>query len=75
MALHPETEQVVAEGRAGWQVVLGVAGLVVLVVVGVLLLSGGGHGPGRHAPGSGRSTSPVETTPPAGHVPPSEGHG
>lgn len=66
------------EGRARWQVVVGVVGVVVLIVVGALLLAGGGHGPGRHAPGGGTGPSPAdatELTPPVGHVPPSGGHG
>lgn len=45
-------------------VIAGVA--VTLVVIAVLTLSGGGHGPGRHLPGG--DDGAVET--PDGHQPP-----
>jgi hypothetical protein len=49
-----------------WVKVFGAVALVIVVLFVILLVSGrgGGHGPGRHAPGSG--TSGGHTGPPPG---------
>ena len=39
-------------GIARWQKVVGVIGLVVFLGLGILLLTGGDHGPGMHTPPS-----------------------
>jgi hypothetical protein len=49
-----------------WLKVFGIVALVVILLVGVLLLVGGEHGPGRHAPSDGGGGH----TPPAGGDPP-----
>lgn len=66
------------DGPARWQLVVAVVGLLVVVVLGVLLASGGGHGPGRHAPAGGTATSPADAPDdlaPAEHAPPAGEHG
>lgn len=59
---EPETRR--APGTPRWVKVLGIAGVVaVLLVIGAMLLSGGQHGPGRHAPAT---DSGIATPPPSG---------
>lgn len=44
-----------------WLKVFGIIALVVILLVGILLLIGGEHGPGRHAPsgaGGGHASAP-----------------
>jgi hypothetical protein len=54
-------------GLAGWQKVVGIVGLALLLVLAVLLAAGD-HGPGRHAPGGSQEQSTnVEGA--AGHDP------
>lgn len=58
-----------------WVKVFGIIALVVIVLFVILLLSGRGHGPGRHTPSSGGDTLGVSVTAPGaggGHKP-SEG--
>lgn len=54
------------QGMPLWAKALAVIGLLLVLLVVVLLITGqtGGHGPGRHAPGSSPSGS--HTGPPAG---------
>ena len=73
-------------GAPRWVKVLGILAVVVVVLVGVMLLTGGAgeHGPGRHSgggdtpsEGTGGQTPPAERhTPPGaeGHQPPPGGH-
>ena len=52
-------------GTPSWVKVFGVIALVVVVLfVVVLLVRGGEHGPGRHAPGGGSDTPGGQTGPP-----------
>ena len=44
-----------------WVIIFGLLALIAVVVVGIMLLSGGEHGPGRHMRGGGGSN---------GHTPP-----
>ncbi len=37
-------------GMPRWVKILGIIALVVIVLLAVMLVSGGGHGPGRHTP-------------------------
>ncbi|MFI0452741.1 hypothetical protein [Actinomadura sp. 6N118] len=60
-------------GIPRWVKVAGaVVGLLVLLAVVVMLMSGGGHTPRRHG-GDPSSTPPASV--PAGHTPPTGGHG
>ncbi len=43
-------------GLAGWQKLVGIIGLVVVLVLAILL-TGGDHGPGRHASGGSQEQS------------------
>lgn len=60
--------------------VLGIVALVLILLVGVLLLTGGGnHGPGRHTgSGDAGSQAPPSSVPESGgsggHTPPAGGH-
>ena len=45
-------------GTPRWVKVSGLIGLILVVLFVVLLLFGGGHGPGRHGPPSVGPTSP-----------------
>lgn len=60
-----------AEGRsgglAGWQKVIGIVGLALVVLLAILLATGD-HGPGRHVPGGGRE-QPAEAEDIPGHDP------
>ncbi|MGH2753356.1 MAG: hypothetical protein ACRDLB_02885 [Actinomycetota bacterium] len=46
--------------RPGWVKVSIIVVLVVVAVVIVMAIAGGEHGPGRHFPGGGDHTAPVE---------------
>ena len=60
-------------GMPRWVKAFGVITLVVVVLLGILLLTGGGnHGPGRHT-GSG-DTRPAAVQEAGGHQPPAGGH-
>ena len=59
-------------GMPRWVKVLGGIALLVVVLVGIFLLTGGNHGPGRHT-GSGGSP-PAEVQEAGGHQPPAGGH-
>ncbi len=69
-------------GAPRWVKVFGVIALVLVLLVGILLLTGGGpggHGPGRHSSGgdAGGQTPPSSATKPrdaGGHEPPAGGH-
>jgi ABC-type transporter Mla subunit MlaD len=51
-------------GTPRWVKLFGIIALILVLLVGVMLLSGGEHGPGRHMP----SVSVTEVhTPPVGH--------
>lgn len=54
-------------GLAGWQKSLGIIGLAVVLVL-VILLATGDHGPGRHAPG-GSQEQPTDVEDGPGHDP------
>ncbi len=43
-------------GLAGWQKALGIIGLVVVLLL-VIMLAGGRHGPGRHGSSGGQGPS------------------
>ena len=68
-----------------WVKIVGIIALVLVLLVGIMLLTGvgGDHGPGRHMPSGGAGDTPppivtVDPTPsgggPGGHTPPVE-HG
>ena len=59
-------------GMPRWVKVLGGIALLVVVLVAILLLTGGNHGPGRHT-GSGVSPR-AEVQEAGGHQPPAGGH-
>lgn len=66
-------------GTPRWVKVFGALALVAVVLVVILLLSGGDHGPGRHsdAGGAASQTRPSHTEDPgaaAGHQPPAGAH-
>jgi len=68
------------EGTPRWVKMSGIVALVLILLVGVLLVTGGGnHGPGRHT-GSGDAGSPAppsrvpESGGDGGHTPPAGGH-
>jgi len=42
-----------------WVRVLGIIIVVLLLLIGIMLLIGGEHGPGRHAPPAGENTPPA----------------
>lgn len=43
-----------------WQILVGVLGIAVLVIVAILKLGGEGHGPGMHASGADANADPVD---------------
>lgn len=47
-------------GVRPWQIVVAVLGIAVLVVVSILKLGGGGHGPGMHAPTAEAGADPID---------------
>jgi hypothetical protein len=63
-----------------WVKVFGIIALVLVLLVGILLVAGGDHGPGRHtSPGdAGGQTPPSKATESGGggggHKPPAGGH-
>jgi hypothetical protein len=66
-------------GTPRWVKVFGALALVAVVLVVILLLSGGDHGPGRHsdAGGAASQTQPSRTGDPdaaGGHTPPAGAH-
>ncbi len=67
-------------GAPRWVKVLGIIAVVLVVLVGVVLLTGGGgHGPGRHTPSgdAGGQPPPSSVTGSGGaggHKPPAGGH-
>ena len=66
-AAGPGRESIVGTPRWVW--VAGIIALVVALLFGIMILTGGvgDHGPGRHAPPDGDSV--VHIPPPGGHVP------
>lgn len=68
-------------GTPRWVKVLGGIAIVLVLLVGTALLTGGGsHGPGRHTPsGDAGGPTPPSSAPgsggAAGHQPPAGGHG
>jgi len=65
-------------GTPRWVKLVGVIALVLVLLIGVMLLTGrGSHGPGRHAPsGDAGAKAPASslTDPSGGHTPPAGGH-
>ena len=67
-------------GMPRWVRMFGIAALVlVLILVGMIVIGGGNHGPGRHTgSGDARDRTPpaggAEGRRPAGHTPPERGH-
>jgi len=63
-------------GTPRWVKVFGAIAVVLVLLVGILLLSGGNHGPGRHTgSGDGRQTTALNVSESeAGHQPPAGGH-
>jgi hypothetical protein len=55
-----------------WVKVFGFIALVLILLVGVVMLTGGGggHGPGRHAPPASVTEIPASSADPGGHPPP-----
>jgi hypothetical protein len=51
-----------------WVKVFGIIALVLVLLIGIMLLSGGEHGPGRHLP----PASVTESGDAGGHTPPIE---
>ena len=47
-------------GPPRWVKVFAIVAVVVVVLLGILLLSGGGHGPGRHTGDEGGQTPSVQ---------------
>ncbi len=47
-------------GAPRWVKVFGIIALVLVVLVGILLMTGGGHGPGRHAGGQAPASTTTE---------------
>ena len=83
----PEPDHDTPPGTPRWVKVFGIIAVIVVVLVGVMLLTGGAgeHGPGRHSgggdtpsEGTGGQSPPAErhTPPPGaeGHQPPPGGH-
>ena len=69
----PERSAEAPPATPRWVKVLGIAAVVLVLLVGVMLLTGGPgeHGPGRHSGGGGGNT-PGEGT--GGQSPPAQGH-
>ncbi len=62
-------------GAPRWVKVFGIIALVSIVLVGILLLTGGGsHGPGRHTGGQAPPSNVAEPGGAGGHKPPAGGH-
>jgi hypothetical protein len=55
-----EPDREATDGTPRWVKVVGIIAVVLLLVLGIIMLIGGEHGPGRHAPPAS------ERTPPAG---------
>lgn len=74
---EPERES--NAGAPRWVKVFGVIAVVLVLLIGIMLLSGGNHGPGRHT-GSGDAGGPspasevTESGGAGGHQPPAGGH-
>jgi hypothetical protein len=58
-------------GTPRWVKVFGIIAGVVAILLVVLLLAGGNHGPSRHLPSGGGAG---EATPAGAHTPPPGGH-
>ena len=66
-------------GTPRWVKVFGVIAVVLVLLVGIMLLTGGNHGPGRHtgsgnAGGQAAPSNVTESGGAGGHQPPAGGH-
>jgi hypothetical protein len=51
------------EGSTGaprWVKVVGIIAVVLLLLLGIVMIIGGEHGPGRHAPPAGEQSPPAD---------------
>lgn len=52
----------------GWVKIFGIILIVLVLLVGIMLITGGDHGPGRHLPsGNHNNNATEEHIPPANH--------
>lgn len=69
-----------ARRSSRWQILVGIIGLIAVVWIGLQMLSGGEHGPGRHGPGGDQTPTEAPADPAGdppdggGHTPPAGGH-
>jgi hypothetical protein len=54
-----EPERETTTGTPRWVKVVGIIAVVLLLVLGIIMLIGGEHGPGRHAPPASEQTPPA----------------
>jgi hypothetical protein len=54
-----EPEREATTGTPRWVKVVGIIAVVLLLVLGIIMLIGGEHGPGRHAPPANEQTPPA----------------
>jgi hypothetical protein len=58
-----------------WVKVFGIIGGILVLLVVIMMLIGGEHGPGRHTPSGDAPASSATEDASGGHAPPEGGHG
>jgi hypothetical protein len=54
-----EPDREATTGTPRWVKVVGIIAVILLLVLGIIMLIGGEHGPGRHTPPAGEQTPPA----------------